>query len=182
MRDAPEVPTRRRGGKFLTFVLQDELYGLEILRVREIIGMPHITRVPHTPDFISGVTNIRGKVISVIDLRLRLGLERAVQTERTCVIVVDVGDEQTGSIELGVVVDQVSEVLSIAEADMADAPAFGVDIEAEFILGMGKTGERVTILLDIARVLTRSEAQAARSVGERAPGQSGAEKRKGEPA
>jgi purine-binding chemotaxis protein CheW len=164
MSDSVETSDRARAGKYLTFVLGSENYGLEILKVREIIGLPEITRVPHTPHFVRGVTNLRGKVIPVIDLRRKFDLDEVSKTDFTCVVVVDVGDV-VGSIELGIVVDQVSEVLDIREDDITDAPDFGLQIDTDFILGMGKAGERVTILLDIARVLSREEVRAARSVG-----------------
>lgn len=138
-----------RAGKYLTFILAGEVYGLEILKVREIMGMMDITSVPRTPDFVKGVINLRGKVIPVIDLRLKFGMEAGELTEQTCIIVVDVG-----GIEMGIVVDKVSEVLDIPGEDIEDAPSFGVDMSTDFILGMGKAGGQVTILLDISRVLT----------------------------
>ncbi len=140
------------GGKYLTFVLGQEEYGVEILKVREIIGMMDITSVPRTPDFVRGVINLRGKVIPVIDLRLKFGMEAAEATEQTCIIVVNVGE-----IEMGVVVDRVSEVLDIGSAEIEKTPSFGVSVETNFILGIGKTDEKVTILLDIGKVLAREE-------------------------
>ena len=137
-----------RAGKYLTFVLGDEEYGLEILKVREIIGIMGITAVPKTPEFVKGVINLRGKVIPVVDLRLKFGMEEAERTEETCIIVVDVG-----SVEMGIIVDKVSEVLDIAGQDIEDAPEFGAAVDTAFILGMGKADERVTILLDIGKVL-----------------------------
>ena len=136
------------GGKYLTFGLANEEYGLEILKVREIIGMMEITAVPRTPDFIKGVINLRGKVIPVIDLRLKFGLPSTGVTEETCIIVVDVH-----SVEMGIIVDKVSEVLDIDSNDIELAPSFGVAVETNFILGMGKTNGLVTILLDIHKVL-----------------------------
>lgn len=141
-----------RAGKFLTFVLAGETYGLEILKVREIIGMMDITALPRTPDFIKGVINLRGKVIPVIDLRLKFGMPEAERTDETCIIVV-----QVGSLEVGILVDEVSEVLNIDGKDIEDAPSFGTDVDTEFILGMGKSNGRVTILLDIDKVLTRED-------------------------
>ena len=138
-----------RAGKHLTFMLGQETYGLEILKVREIIGVMAITAVPRTPDYVKGVINLRGKVIPVVDLRLKFGMEEAVHTEETCIIVVNVG-----SLEVGIIVDKVSEVLNIASQDIEDTPSFGTGVDTDFILGMGKTNDRVTILLDIAKVLT----------------------------
>lgn len=138
-----------RAGKYLTFCLGEEEYGLEILKVREIIGMMSITSVPRTPEFIKGVINLRGKVIPVIDLRLKFSMDEADHTDETCIIVVQVGD-----VEVGVIVDRVSEVRDINESDIDDPPSFGTSVDASFILGMGKTGRgKVTILLDITRVL-----------------------------
>ena len=137
-----------RAGKYLTFIIADESYGLEILKVREIIGIMDITGVPKTPEFVKGVINLRGKVIPVIDLRLKFSMEEAERTEETCIIVVSVND-----LEIGIVVDQVSEVQNISAQEIEDAPEFGAQVDTEFILGMGKVGDRVTILLDITNVL-----------------------------
>lgn len=138
----------QRAGKYLTFVLAGEEYGLEILKVREIIGLMEITAVPRTPHHIKGVINLRGKVIPVIDLRLKFEMTEAEHTEETCVIVVDVS-----GMEMGILVDKVSEVQDIAADDIDDAPSFGTDVNTEFILGMGKAQDKVTILLDISKVL-----------------------------
>ena len=142
------VEARQRAGKYLTFRLAQEEYGLEILKVREIIGIMDITAVPRTPDFIQGVINLRGKVIPVIDLRRKFDMPGSERTEETCIIVVDVG-----AIEMGIVVDKVSEVMNIPGEQIEDAPSFGASVDTRFILGMGKANGRVTILLDIAKVL-----------------------------
>jgi len=145
-------PETTKEGKYLTFSLAGEEYGIGILKVREIIGMMPVTPVPRTPDFVKGVINLRGKVIPVIDLRLRFGLEAAAYTERTCIIVVEIlGD--AGAVPMGIVVDAVSEVLSIRGGDIENTPAFGVKLNTDFILGMAKTEGSVKILLDIDRVL-----------------------------
>jgi purine-binding chemotaxis protein CheW len=141
-----------REGKYLTFSLAGEEYGIGILKVREIIGMMSITPVPQTPEFVKGVINLRGKVIPVIDLRLRFGLDAASYTERTCIIVVEIHGE-TGSVPMGIVVDAVSEVLNIRGTDIENTPSFGVKLNTDFILGMAKTEVGVKILLDIDRVL-----------------------------
>jgi purine-binding chemotaxis protein CheW len=148
------VPTtgRELGGKYLTFKLAEEEYGLEILKVREINGLMDITAVPRTPAFVKGVINLRGKVIPVVDLRLKFGMSSVESTEQTCIIVVDVG-----GIEMGIVVDQVSEVLNIPSGEIEPPPSFGVSVDTDFILGMGKANNRVTILLDISKVLTGEE-------------------------
>jgi purine-binding chemotaxis protein CheW len=136
------------GGKFLTFFLAGEEYGLEILTVQEIIGMMDITPVPRTPDHIRGVINLRGKVIPIVDLRLKFEMPPTERTAETCIIVVEANSLQTG-----IVVDQVSEVLDIAEEEVEDVPAFGSEVRTDFILGIGKSEGRVKLLLDIDRVL-----------------------------
>ncbi len=139
-------------GKYLTFVLAEEEYGLEILKVREIIGVMDITAVPRTPEYVKGVINLRGKVIPVVDLRLKFGMVEVEHTQETCIIVV-----QVGTVEVGILVDKVSEVLNINGEDIEDPPSFGTDVDTNFILGMGKADGKVTILLDIERVLTPEE-------------------------
>jgi purine-binding chemotaxis protein CheW len=141
-----------REGKYLTFSLAGEEYGIGILKVREIIGMMTVTPVPQTPEFVKGVINLRGKVIPVIDLRLRFGLQATAYTERTCIIVVEIQGE-TNALPMGIVVDAVSEVLNIRGADIENTPAFGVKLNTDFILGMAKTEGGVKILLDIDQVL-----------------------------
>ncbi len=147
-----EADVGQKGGKYLTFGLAEETYGLEILKVREIIGIMDITAVPRTPAFVKGVINLRGKVIPVVDLRLKFGMCEAEHTEQTCIIVVDVG-----GVEMGILVDKVSEVLNIAGGDIEDTPSFGVNVDTDFILGMGKANGRVTILLNIGKVLAQDE-------------------------
>lgn len=139
-------------GKYLTFALGSEEYGLEILKVREIFGYMEITAVPQTPHHVKGVINLRGQVIPVIDLRAKFGMETAEVTEETCIIVTEVsqGDHKFST---GIVVDHVQEVLDIAGEDIEKAPQFGSSVNTDFILGMGKIGETVKILLDIDRVL-----------------------------
>lgn len=141
-----------KGGKYLTFCLGGEEYGLEILKVREIIGLMDITVVPRTPSYVRGVINLRGKIIPVLDLRVKFGMESVENTEETCIIVVEVmrGDE---GIEMGILVDKVSEVLDIKGEDIEDAPSFGSGFEANFILGMAKAKDSVKILLNIDAVL-----------------------------
>ncbi len=145
-----------REGKYLTFSLGDEEYGIGILKVKEIIGMMRITPVPQTPEFVKGVINLRGKVIPVIDLRLRFGMNENGYTERTCIVVVEI-DSTGGKLHIGVVVDSVSEVLNIKGTDIEDTPSFGTTLNTEYILGMAKTGGGVKILLDINRVLSNEE-------------------------
>ncbi|MCP4577868.1 MAG: purine-binding chemotaxis protein CheW [Deltaproteobacteria bacterium] len=148
--------TLEKEGKYLTFTLAEEEYGIGILKIKEIIGMMPITSVPQTPDFVKGVINLRGKVISVMDLRLKFGMEKMDYTERTCIIVVEI-DGQTGTIMIGIVVDAVSEVLNIKADHIADTPTFGAKLDTEYILGMAKEEGGGKILLDIDRVLNNRE-------------------------
>jgi purine-binding chemotaxis protein CheW len=138
-----------RAGKYLTFVLAEEDYGLEILKVREIMCLLDITTVPHTPHYIKGVVNIRGKVVPIVDLRLKFDMPEAEYTDQTCIIVVYVGQ-----VEVGIIVDCVSEVMDIPEEEIEDSPEFGAEVDTNTILGMSKAGGKVTILLDISKVLS----------------------------
>lgn len=140
-------------GKYLTFKLGNEEYGLEIIRVTEIIGLMEITPVPRTPDYIRGVINLRGKVIPIVNLRRKFAMEDAEDTEITCIIVVDV--QINGDIvQMGIVVDSVSEVLDIREDEIEDTPSFGSEFDANFILGIAMKNNAVKILLDIDMVLS----------------------------
>jgi purine-binding chemotaxis protein CheW len=145
-----------REGKYLTFDLAGEQYGIGILKVKEIIGLTAITTVPRTPDYVKGVINLRGKVIPIADLRLKFGMERMPYTDRTSIIVVEIrGAKRT--ILMGVVVDSVSEVLNVKETDIEDTPSFGTQLDTAFILGMAKMGGSVKILLDIDRIFRSDE-------------------------
>ena len=143
-------------GKYLTFTLAEEEYGIGILKIKEIIGMLPITSVPQTPDFVKGVINLRGKVIPVMDLRLRFGMPAIDYTERTCTIVVEITGN-SGTILIGIVVDAVSEVLNIKGDDIEKTPTFGAKLNTDYILGMAKMEGGVKILLDIDRVLSNDE-------------------------
>jgi len=141
-----------REGKYLTFALGSEEYGLEILKVREIIGYMEITAVPQTPSYVKGVINLRGQVIPVIDLRAKFGMETAQITEETCIIVVEIHQDGR-KFSTGIVVDHVQEVLDIDGENIEESPQFDSTVNTDFILGMGKVGESVKILLDIDKVL-----------------------------
>lgn len=145
-----------RAGKYLTFRLAEEEYGLEILKVREIIGLMNITKVPKTPSHIRGVINLRGLVIPVLELRTKFGMERIADNEETCIIVVDVTQNES-RILIGVLVDSVSEVLDIQEKEIQDAPQFGGEMDVSFILGIGKVKGGVKILLDIDKVINSGD-------------------------
>lgn len=139
-------------GKYLTFRLSDQEYGVEILKVREIIGLMDITIVPRTPNFIRGVINLRGKIIPVIDLRVKFGMCAVADTDLSCIIVVDV-DTGDQSVQTGLLVDTVCEVLDIGGSNIEPTPAFGGDVQTNFILGMARIEEDVKILLNIEDVL-----------------------------
>lgn len=140
-------------GKFLTFALGKEEYGLQILKVREIIGLMEITAVPRTASYVRGVINLRGQVIAVIDLRAKFGMSVVERTEQTCIIVVEIQHESGRRLNTGIIVDHVSEVLNIAGAKIEEPPMLTSDGDNQFILGMAKVGEGVKILLDIDKVL-----------------------------
>ncbi len=139
-------------GKFLTFVLCNEEYGIEILKVREIIGLMDITTVPQTPDHMKGVINLRGKVIPVIDLRLKFSMQEEDHTQETCVIVVEVNGAS-----IGIIVDSVSEVVDIKDGEVEDSPRFSQGVDTSFIIGLGKVKDKIIILLDIDTVLSSDE-------------------------
>lgn len=154
--DKAEKAIADREGKYLTFTLADEEYGISIMKIQEIIGLMKITTIPRTPEFVKGVINLRGKVIPVVDLRLRFGMEAVDYTDRTCIIVVEI-EGQAGTVLTGIAVDSVSEVLNIKGEDIEDTPTFGIKLNTEDILGMAKVEGQVKILLDIDRVLSADE-------------------------
>jgi purine-binding chemotaxis protein CheW len=143
-------------GKFLTFRLAGEEYGIGILKVREIVGMTPVTRVPNLPPHIKGVINLRGRVIPVLDLRLRFRMDASEYDERTCIVVVEL-DVGNGVFPTGLIVDSVSEVLNIKKRNIERPPSFGASFDTSFILGMANMDEGVKILLDIDNVLNPEE-------------------------
>jgi purine-binding chemotaxis protein CheW len=152
-------------GKYMTFKLAAEEYGLEILKVREIIGLMEITRVPKTENFIRGVINLRGKVIPVVDLRLKFEMEKAKATDQTVIIVVQYSFKGQ-DLTMGILVDEVVEVLDIHAAQIEPPPAFGSSsLDTEFILGVGKADKRVIFLLDIGKVLRADESAQVATIG-----------------
>ncbi len=157
----PGAPARGREGKYLTFSLGNEEYGIGILKIREIIGMLPITAVPETPHYVKGVINLRGKVIPVVNLRLRFGMPEIEIGDRTCIIVVETAGAG-GLMPVGIVVDAVSEVLNIRAEEIEDPPSFGVRLNTDYILGMAKRDKGVKILLDIDRVLGAEDLEAMR--------------------
>jgi purine-binding chemotaxis protein CheW len=154
----------RLAGKYLTFKLANEEYGLEILKVQEIIFMQEVTKIPRTPDFVRGVINLRGKVIPVVEIRAKFGMEPTEDTIKTCIIVVQIGDDDS-SFTMGIIIDDVSEVLDIMPADIQETPSFGAEIDTDFIMGVGKIGDKLKMLLDIEKVLTSDEMSSLAKMG-----------------
>ena len=152
--------TKTKIGKYLTFIMDEEEYGIGISKVKEIIGMMSITSVPRTPEFVKGVINLRGKVIPIVDLRLKFSMEAIPYSERTCIIVV----EKDSTVLIGIVVDAVSEVLNIKEEEIEEAPTFGSRLDTDYILGMAKMEGGVKILLNIDKVLSTKEIEGLRKV------------------
>jgi purine-binding chemotaxis protein CheW len=146
-------------GKYLTFKLGPEDFGIGILKVQEIIGMLAVTRMPRTPAYVRGVVNLRGKVIPVLDLRLKFGMDVRQDTERTCIIVVQLQSGEA-TVTMGLIVDEVSEVLDVAATQIEPPPSFGSSVDVSFIMGMGKVGQKVVQLLDADRILMRQELEA----------------------
>ena len=149
---AADQPASALAGKYLAFALGKEEYGLPVLKVREIIKVMDITQVPHVAAHVRGVINLRGKVIPIVDLRLKFGFPAQEYTERTCIIVVDVSLSGV-DVLMGIIVDSFSEVLNIAGADIDDAPDFGGRTKADYIMALAKVKGTVKILLDLDRVL-----------------------------
>jgi purine-binding chemotaxis protein CheW len=152
-----------RGGKYLTFGLGKEEFAIQVMRVREIMGIQEITAVPQTPAYVKGVLNLRDKVIPVVDLRLKFGLPELEYTQRTCIIVAQI-ENLSEKLMLGIIVDGVSEVLTLPAADIEDTPDFGNGVETPYILGMAKIKSKVKILLDINQVFTAQEVARLESV------------------
>ncbi|MBN1470370.1 MAG: purine-binding chemotaxis protein CheW [Syntrophaceae bacterium] len=141
-----------RAGKYLTFFLAGEEYGVEILKVQEIIERMPITPVPLTAKYILGVINLRGKIHPVMDIKVKFGMDQTRITDETCIIVI-----KTSNLMMGILVDKVSEVVDVASQDIEDTPSFGADVNPEYLLGVGKTGGRVWLLLDIEKVITATD-------------------------
>mgnify|MGYP001105919182 CR=1 FL=1 len=158
-----EAKSRERAGKYLVFQLGREEFGIRVLKVREIMGLQDITAVPQMPAHVKGVINLRGKVIPVVDLRLKFGLPEAEYTQRTCIIVVQINGE-SGRMLTGIVVDGVAEVLNLTAAEIEDTPDFGHGVDTPYLLGMAKVKGKVKILLDIDQILASSDLGALQEV------------------
>jgi len=146
--------------QFLTFVINDETYGVGILHIREIIEYDNLTVVPLMPDFISGVINLRGNVVPVVNLALRFEHNAKEIDKRTSIVIIDIKDHDNENVEVGMVVDIVNEVIELTDSDIAAAPSFGAKIRADFIHGMGKIDDKLMILLDVNHVLSINELSA----------------------
>lgn len=158
------TPTTAQGGRYLTFALGHESYGIEVLAVQEIIRLPAITAVPQLPAYLRGVINLRGKIIPVTDLRARFGLEHNGDTTRTCIVVVQIQRPGRPAMPMGLVVDTVEEVIHIAADDMTPPPEFGTAVDVSFLHALARVKGSVKALLDIQRVLTDSQIDAAAAV------------------
>lgn len=144
------------GSQYLTFVLGEELYGVDILRVQEIKGYTSVTRIPNTPPYIKGVLNLRGTIVPIVDLRTKFGMEAAASTMFTVVIVVTVRDRV-----MGFVVDSVSDVLTINNTEVQPPPEFGARVDVQFLNGIGQCGDKLIALLNLDRLLNGDEVEAA---------------------
>lgn len=160
---------QKLAGKFLTFTLQNESYGIDVLKVREIIRVTNITAVPQMPAYIRGVINLRGKIIPVMDLRLRFEFANAVNDEHTCIIVVQVKLPDGKATPMGLVVDGVEEVINIADSDIEATPDFGGQICTDYIIGIAKVKGAVKALLDIDGVVGADTLKSLRSLSKTEP-------------
>ena len=145
-----------QSGKYLTFLLESEEYGIPIKKVKEIIGIMDITHIPKTPEFIMGVINLRGKIIPVMDLRLKFGLAIKEYNPRTCIIVIEIVTSEINR-QIGIIVDTVSEVVNVQAADIEPPPQYGSQIKENFLHGLGKVKEKVILLLDIGKIFVNDE-------------------------
>lgn len=164
-----EAAINAAAGKYLTFILGDESYAIPVLRVREIIRLTRITEVPQMPDYVRGVINLRGKIIPVMDLRLRFGLGEANSTDQTCIVVVQVRNTAGQAIATGLVVDAVEEVAQLNAADIEETPNFGSQVSTAYLLGMAKIKGVVKALLDIDRIIGSDVGDLACSAANDAP-------------
>jgi purine-binding chemotaxis protein CheW len=153
--------------QFLTFVVAEEEYAIPILRVREILAYAALTRVPRAPEFIAGVMNLRGTVVPVVDLRIKLGLPPTVVTPQTCVVILEIEGEHT-STTMAFLADEVKDVMNLADEEIEPAPAFGTRIDLSFLLGMGDLGDHFALILNVDKVLTTLELIAASNAAESA--------------
>jgi len=150
-----KLDSKKLEGKYLTFNLMDEFYGISVDWILQIIAIPEITKIPKTPPFIKGVINLRGKIIPVMDLRLRFSLPLQEYNERTSIVIIKIKTEKS-EVCIGLIVDKVNEVLDIEEKETEQAPTFGVELDMQYILGMAKVKSKVTTLLNVSEVLSQN--------------------------
>ena len=172
LRNKPPLPAHAAGAaldiqQYLTFLLSGEMYAVGILNVKEIIEYGSLTEIPMMPAFIRGVINLRGAVVPVIDLSARFGGRTTESSRRTCIVIIELAHEDERH-DIGIVVDAVSEVLEVSDADIEPAPSFGAKIRADFIAGMGKIGGKFVIILDIQKVLSVDEIATLATVSDNA--------------
>lgn len=158
-----KIATDKNIGKYLTVVLDDEAYGIAVLKVREIIRMQKITPVPQTPAFVKGVINLRGRVIPIVDLRVKFGL-KAEFGDRTCIVVVQVSPNPDQVIHMGLIVDSVEEVTNVNSEEIEPVPEFGAQIDTSYLLGMAKVKGQVKTLLNLDRVVAPEAMQAIAAI------------------
>jgi len=144
------------GSRFLSFILNKEEYCIEILKIKEIMGMTTITEIPQTPTFIKGVINLRGQITPIVDLRLKFEMPAKEYSDRTCIIVVELIYENEKTL-MGIVVDSIQEVISIPEEKITSIPYINAKIKSEYIKGIAESGSAIVIVLDITRVLTEDD-------------------------
>lgn len=159
----------QESSQYLTFMLSDETYGINILGIKEIIEYGNLTPVPMMPDYIAGVINLRGSVVPVINLKLRFGDTTNEIGKRTSIVIIDVDGDDRNTTEIGIIVDIVNEVIELAESNIEPAPSFGTRLRADFIKGMGKIGEQFLILLDVEHVLSIEELAVVQQTKEKTP-------------
>lgn len=159
----PAHTAQQAAGKYLTFTIQRESYGIDVLKVREIIRLTNITAVPQMPGFVKGVINLRGKIIPVIDLRLRFGFNSVKDTDQTCIVVVQVKLPDGKHTQMGLIVDGVEEVVNIATGEIEETPDFGAQISTDYIVGMAKVKGVVKTLLNIDKVMQAEDVQQIQS-------------------
>ena len=150
---AENSPTQALAGKYLTFVLGSECYAIAVLRIREIIRLLDITAVPQMPRYIKGVINLRGRVIPIVDLRIKFGLTEVKNTERTCIVVVQITHPSGLKSQMGLLVDAVEDVLNLSAREIEKTPEFGATLDTEYILAMANVKGSVKTLLDIDKVV-----------------------------
>ncbi|NDY57086.1 chemotaxis protein CheW [Desulfovibrio sulfodismutans] len=160
--------TTLNDNQYLTFVLENELFALNIGSVREVLELTSITKVPRTPEFIRGVINLRGRAVPVVDLRMKFGMGETRRTVNTCIIIVEVELDGESTV-LGALADSVQEVYEMESSQIEPPPRMGTRIKAEFITGMGKSGDRFIVILDINKVFSAEELTLAADAGRGQP-------------